>query len=92
MVAWRSDIRLTMGVSTHIGLHDLSTAIELWPASPEIRKSGKGSANGKVNGSSPAVPVLGVAWAKLPDKVKTEIVAMVIEAAKERDSAQVAAE
>jgi hypothetical protein len=38
---------------------------------------------GKVNGSSPAVPDLGQAWAKLPEKVKAEIVAMVNAAAKE---------
>jgi hypothetical protein len=65
------------------GLHDQSAAIELLPAPPEIKKSGKGSANGKVNGSSPAVPDLGAAWAKLPEKVKAEIVVMVNAAAKE---------
>jgi hypothetical protein len=36
-----------------------------------------------VNGSSPALPDLGAAWAKLPDKVKAEIVAMANVAAKE---------
>jgi hypothetical protein len=36
-----------------------------------------------VNGSSPAAPNLGAAWAKLPEKVKAEIVAMVNAAAKE---------
>ena len=82
-LARHSDIRLTMGVYTHIGLHDQSAAIELLPAPPEIKKSRKGSSNGKVNGSSPAVPDLGAAWAKLPEKVKAEIVAMVNAAAKE---------
>jgi hypothetical protein len=72
-----------MGVYTHIGLHDQSAAIELLPAPPEIKKSRKGSANGKVNGSSSAVPDLGAAWAKLPEKVRAEIVAMVNEAGKE---------
>ena len=71
------DIRLTMGVYTHINLHDQSVAIELLPAPPEIKKTKKGSANGRVNGSSPAVPDLGAAWGKLPEKVKAEIVAMV---------------
>ena len=66
-----------MGVYTHIGLHDQSAAIEMLPAPPEIRKTRKGSSNGKLNGSSPAVPDLGAAWAKLPEKVKAEIVAMV---------------
>jgi hypothetical protein len=84
-LARHSDIRLTMGVYTHIGLYDQSAAIELLPAPPAIKKSGKGSskANGKANGSSPAVPDLGEAWAKLPEKVKAEIVAMVNAAAKE---------
>ncbi len=84
-LAWHSDIRLTMGVYTHIGLHDQSAAIEMLPAPPEIKKSKKSSANGngKVNGTSPAVPDLGAAWATLPEKVKAEIVAMVNAAAKE---------
>ena len=75
-----------MGVYTHIGLHDQSAAIELLPAPPEIKKSRKGSANGKVNGSSSAVPDLGAAWAKLPEKVRAEIVAMVNEAASTPDT------
>jgi integrase len=82
-LARHSDIRLTMGVYTHINLHDQSAAIELLPAPPEIKKSRKGSANGKANGSSPAVPDLGTAWAKLPEQVKAEIVAMVNAAGKE---------
>jgi integrase len=82
-LARHSDIRLTMGVYTHIGLHDQLAAIELLPAPPEIKKTRNGSANGKVNGSSPTVPDLGAAWAKLSENVKTEIVAMVNAAAKE---------
>jgi hypothetical protein len=82
-LARHSDIRLTMGVYTHIGLHDQSAAIELLPAPPEIKKTKKGSSNGKANGSSSAVPDLGAAWAKLSDKVKAEIVAMVNAAGKE---------
>jgi site-specific recombinase XerD len=35
-LARHSDIRLTMGVYTHIGLHDQSTAIELLPAPPDL--------------------------------------------------------
>jgi outer membrane murein-binding lipoprotein Lpp len=57
----------------------------LLPAPPEIKKAGKGSANGngKVNGASSAVSDLGAAWPKLPEKVKAEIVAMVNAAGKE---------
>ena len=76
-LARHSDIRLTMGVYTHIGLHDQSAAIELLPAPPEVKKSKKGLTNGKVNGSPPVVPDLGAAWATLSEKVKAEIVAMV---------------
>ena len=76
-----------MGVYTHISLHDQSAAIELLPAPPEIKKAKKGAANGKVNGTSPAVPDLGAAWAKLPEKVKAEIVAMV-DAAEEEGAAR----
>ena len=77
-----------MGVYTHIGLHDQSAAIELLPAPPEIGTAKKGSSNGngKVNGSSPAVPdlgQLGLVWGKLPEKVKAEIVAVVNAAVKE---------
>ena len=81
-LARHSDIRLTMGVYTHIGLHDQSAAIEMLPAPPEIKKSRKGSANGKVNGPVPDLGQLGEAWVKLPEKVKAEIVAMVNAAAK----------
>jgi hypothetical protein len=35
-LARHCDIRLTMGVYTHIGLHDQSSAIELLPAPPEL--------------------------------------------------------
>jgi hypothetical protein len=35
-LARHSDIRLTMGVYTHIGLNDQSSAIELLPALPEL--------------------------------------------------------
>ncbi len=35
-LARHCDIRLTMGVYTHIGLHDQSSAIELLPAPPEM--------------------------------------------------------
>jgi hypothetical protein len=72
-----------MCVYTPIGLHDQSAAIELMPAPPEIKRKRKGASNGQVNGSSPALPDLGAAWAKLPDKVKAEIVAMANVAAKE---------
>jgi len=37
----------------------------------------------RVNGSSPAVFDLGTAWAKLPENVRAEIVAMVDAAGKE---------
>jgi hypothetical protein len=57
----------------------------LLPAPPEVKKAGKGATNGRVNGSSQAVPDLGAAWAKLPEKVKAEIVAMVDAAAGEGD-------
>jgi hypothetical protein len=97
-LARHPDIRLTMGVYTHIGLHDQSAAIELLPAPPEIGMAGNGSSkgngkakfakvvNGSRNGSSPAAPdlgQLGAVWSKLPENVKTEIVAMVNAAAKE---------
>jgi len=35
-LARHSDIRLTMGTYTHIGLHDQSTAIELLPPPPPL--------------------------------------------------------
>jgi hypothetical protein len=35
-LAWHSDIRLTMGVYTHNGLHDQTTAIESLPAPPSL--------------------------------------------------------
>jgi hypothetical protein len=70
-------------VYTHIGLRDQSAAIELLPAPPGIKKAGKGATTGRVNGSSPAVPDLGAAWAKLPEKVRAEIVAMVNAAGEE---------
>jgi integrase len=34
-LAWHSDIRLTMGIYTHIGLHDQTRAIESLPPPPE---------------------------------------------------------
>jgi integrase/recombinase XerD len=53
-LARHCDIRLTMGIYTHIGLHDQSSAIELLPAPPELI-AGKVVAeqgNGMVNSSN----------------------------------------
>jgi hypothetical protein len=37
-LARRSDIRLTLGVYTHVGLHDQTAAIEALPAPPDMRQ------------------------------------------------------
>jgi hypothetical protein len=68
---------------THVAFTAHAAAIESLPAPPVIKRSKKGVANGKVNGSLPAAPDLVAAWAKLPEKVKAEIVAMVNAAVKE---------
>lgn len=52
-LARHCDIRLTMGVYTHIGLHDQSSAIELLPAPPELAASQRPASP---NGNSTAKP------------------------------------
>ena len=55
-LARHSDIRLTMGVYTHIGLEDQALAIEALPAPPPLAnsgangKAGKSGANGGTSG------------------------------------------
>jgi integrase len=44
-LARHCDIRLTMGMYTHIGLHDQSTAIEMLPAPPELAVGKVGAGN-----------------------------------------------
>jgi hypothetical protein len=86
-LARHCDIRLTMGVYTHIGLNDQKTAIELLPSPPELRPSGKTSpANGRAGGNgdqtNPAngQPLdnrqLDALWAQLPEQVKARLLAM----------------
>lgn len=54
-LARHCDIRLTMGVYTHIGLHDQTTAIERLPAPPGLEngQATPGSANGAADKNSP---------------------------------------
>ena len=40
-LARHSDVRLTLGVYTHVGLHDQTAAIESLPAPPSVGNSGK---------------------------------------------------
>jgi integrase len=87
-LARHCDIRLTMGVYTHIGLHDQTTAIESLPAPSELRPSAKvpqanaqaggngaepKGANGQANGTGQ----LDALWAQLPEHVKAGLLAMV---------------
>lgn len=85
-LARHCDIRLTMGVYTHIGLNDQKTAIELLPPPPELRPSKKtrpsdGQAGG--NGADPAngqvldKQQLDALWAQLPEQVKAALLANV---------------
>ena len=85
-LARHCDIRLTMGVYTHIGLHDQTTAIELLPAPPELRPSARApQGNMQVcdNGTEPKEPnghttgkvPLDALWAQLPEQVKTRLLA-----------------
>lgn len=84
-LARHCDIRLTMGIYTHIGLNDQSTAIELLPAPPELAvgkvgtEQGNGNgklSNGEVANAAPAVDVAQL-WPTLPDNVKAGILAMI---------------
>ena len=82
-----------MGVYTHIGLHDQSTAIELLPAPPELIAgkvvTAQGNGNGKVKSSngefangrhSTLAADVGQPdslWLTLPDNIKVGILAMI---------------
>ena len=79
-----------MGVYTHIGLHDQSSAIESLPAPPGGTPSGHGkakqpaSANGKADGSQSPAPgdatglgQLDAVWGTLPENIKAGILALV---------------
>ena len=48
-LARHSDIRLTMGIYTHIGLHDQTQAIESLPPPPETKKDGGESDAGQTD-------------------------------------------
>jgi site-specific recombinase XerD len=79
-LARHSDIRLTMGVYTHINLNDQSSAIELLPAPPVLRPSTKApGANvagpAGANGHMGDLGQLDALWAKLPEHVKAELLA-----------------
>jgi len=85
-LARHCDIRLTMGVYTHIGLNDQKTAIELLPPPPVLRPSKKAPpSNGQAggNGADPAngqvlhKQQLDALWAQLPEQVKTALLASV---------------
>jgi len=84
-LARHCDIRLTMGVYTHLGLHDQTAAIESLPPPPELRPSGKSNGNGQAGGNG-ATPKgangqghdkapLDALWAQLPEDVKARLLA-----------------
>ena len=57
-LARHCDIRLTMNVYTHIGLHDQTTAIESLPAPPSLTpKTGPEAAELRATGTDDALPV-----------------------------------
>jgi len=87
-LARHCDIRLTMGVYTHIGLHDQKTAIELLPPPPELQPSGKTSpTNGPAGGNGDEKHrgneqvrdkrQLDAQWEQLPQHIKAALLAMV---------------
>jgi hypothetical protein len=76
-----------MGVYTHIGLHDQTSAIESLPAPPELSATPRPAANGngaaQVGGSTQkaasAVAEIGqleAVWGALPDDIKSGILAL----------------
>jgi integrase len=92
-LARHSDIRLTMGVYTHIGLHDQTSAIELLPAPPTIAIPNQNTdipvPNRNEKGSRPTLlseisdlRQLDSIWATLPDNIKADILSLVNTAAK----------
>jgi len=81
-LARHSDIRLTMGVYTHINLNDQSSAIELLPAPPELRPSTKApgatvAGPAAANGHTDDKGQLDALWAKLPEHVKADLLAQI---------------
>ena len=70
-MARHSDIRLTMGVYTHIALNDQSSAIELLPAPPELRSGAKVTKETNGKGDLEAL------WAELAAHVKAGLLATV---------------
>jgi integrase len=72
-LARHSDIRLTMGVYTHINLHDQSSAIESLPAPPT------GKVDGKVEEIKPNgidLKQLDAMWGMLSDDIKARILTL----------------
>jgi hypothetical protein len=61
-----------MGIYTHIGLNDQSSAIELLPAPPELRPGVRPAK--EMNGKGD----LDALWAELPEHVKAGLLAMAI--------------
>jgi integrase/recombinase XerD len=86
-LARHCDIRLTMGVYTHIGLHDQKTAIELLPSPPALRSLSKTPpSNEQAGGDMPETNLdnpqvldsrqLDALWARLPEHVKAGLLAI----------------
>jgi hypothetical protein len=83
-LARHSDIRLTMGIYTHIGFNDQISAIDLLPPPPGARRSEDNSTSTKkINGSKPGstCPItdmsqLDAIWANLPGRIKKNILSL----------------
>ena len=81
-----------MGIYTHIGLHDQTTAIERLPAPPSGNLLGNnGITIKKVNGSKPKFtsPIsdlgqLDSVWGRMPGDIKTQIFSLINMAVKSK--------
>jgi hypothetical protein len=74
VLARHSDIRLTMGIYTHINLHNQSSAIESLPAPPAVNGKGKEA----VTKTVPSIEQLDAIWNNLPDDAKARIMDLAI--------------